>query len=196
VGLAALLVAPAVWSGITVTSVANGTIPQAGPSTVSAFGGGAGLGTGGRFGGGVAGGTTTDSRLVSYLEAHKGGVRYLVAVADSQTGAPLIIASDGSLNVISLGGFLGSDPILTPTSLAHLVEKGELRYVLLGGGGPGGRGGFAGGSGGSRGSATEYVSSVCTAVPSAASGTSDLYDCQGKGAALLAAAKGGGSGAK
>ncbi len=44
VGLAALLVAPAVWSGITVTSVANGTIPQAGPSTASAFGGGAGPG--------------------------------------------------------------------------------------------------------------------------------------------------------
>ncbi len=98
--------------------------------------------------------------------------------------------------MISLGGFLGSDPILTPTSLAHLVEKGELRYVLLGGGGPGGGGGFARGSGASGGSATEYVSSVCTAVPSGASGTSELYDCQGKGAALVAAAKGGGSGAK
>ena len=200
VGLAALLVAPAVWSGITVTSVANGTIPQAGPSTASAFGGAAGGGLGRGFGGGgaagAAGATTTDSRLVSYLEAHKGGVRYLVAVSDSQTGAPLIIASDGNLNVISLGGFLGSNPILTPASLARLVEKGELRYVLLGGGGPGGGGGFARGSGASGGSATEYVSSVCTAVPSGASGTSELYDCQGKGAALVAAAKGGGSGAK
>ncbi len=33
---------------------------------------------------------------------------------------------------MAMGGFHGLDPILTPSSLAHLVESGQLRFVMLG----------------------------------------------------------------
>ena len=45
--------------------------------------------------------------------------------------------------VMALGGFSGSDPILTTSQLAALLKSGEVRYFLLnssGNGGPGGSG--------------------------------------------------------
>lgn len=49
---------------------------------------------------------------------------------------PLIIATGDP--VLSLGGFTGSDPILTPAKLAALARQGVVRYFLLGRqGGPG-----------------------------------------------------------
>ena len=50
------------------------------------------------------------------------------------------------LSVMALGGFLGSDPANTPAHFAEQVALGEVRFVLVGGGGPGG--GFPGGGGG------------------------------------------------
>jgi hypothetical protein len=41
---------------------------------------------------------------------------------------------------MSLGGFSGSDPILSTATLAKLAKAGEVKYFMLGGGGPGGRG--------------------------------------------------------
>ena len=43
--------------------------------------------------------------------------------------------------VMALGGFSGSDPILTTSQLAALVKSGEVRYFLLNGSGNGGPGG-------------------------------------------------------
>ncbi|HXX79208.1 MAG TPA: hypothetical protein VEI53_11985, partial [Ktedonobacteraceae bacterium] len=40
-----------------------------------------------------------------------------------------------------LGGFSGSDPILTTSQLAALVKSGEVKYFLLNGTGSGGPGG-------------------------------------------------------
>jgi 4-amino-4-deoxy-L-arabinose transferase-like glycosyltransferase len=45
---------------------------------------------------------------------------------------------------MSLGGFTGSDPILTVDQFANLVESGEVRYVLASGGFGGGPGGQSG----------------------------------------------------
>jgi len=42
---------------------------------------------------------------------------------------------------MALGGFSGSDPILTTSQLAALVKSGEVRYFLLNGSGNGGPGG-------------------------------------------------------
>jgi hypothetical protein len=53
------------------------------------------------------------------------------------------------LSIMALGGFQGSDPATTPQRFAGQVLKGQVRYVLAGGGGFGGRfpgiGGFPGG---------------------------------------------------
>jgi hypothetical protein len=92
---------------------------------------------------------------------------------------------------MAMGGFLGSDPILTDTTLAGLVRRGEVRYFLLNGFG----GGFAGFGGRGAGSAdaTQWVESNCSRVPISAyetarsggfgggfgfGGGGSLYDCR------------------
>jgi hypothetical protein len=68
---------------------------------------------------------------------------------------------------MALGGFLGSDPILTVDELAAKIRAGEVRFFLLDGrGGPGGPGGPNGSA------LASWVRSTCTAVPSSALGAS------------------------
>lgn len=85
----------------------------------------------GNFGGGANNGTASaDTLLISYLEANQGIAKFLVAVPSSQgITDTLIIATNKP--VMSLGGFSGSDPILTTTQLASLVANGTVRFFLL-----------------------------------------------------------------
>jgi 4-amino-4-deoxy-L-arabinose transferase-like glycosyltransferase len=125
-----------------------------------------------------------NSDLIAYLEAHSTAGSYLFATTSSMTASPYIIATGKP--VMALGGFSGSDPILTVAQLQALVANGTVRYFLLGGGG----GGFGGGSSGSS-SATSWVTNSCSAVSSSewsgSGNTSNgqglglqLYDCAGK----------------
>ncbi len=98
-----------------------------------------------------------NEQLLAYLEAHRGSARYLLATLNSQTAAPYIIASGQP--VIALGGFSGSDQILSVSQLQALVSSGAIRYFLLDGGG----GGF-GGQGGGNGQLVSWVTSNCTQV--------------------------------
>ena len=140
---------------------------------------GAGAGTGGS-----ATNLQVNSDLIAYLEAHATAGSYLFATTSSMTASPYIIATGKP--VMALGGFSGSDPILTVAQLQALVANGTVRYFLLGGGG----GGFGGGPGGSS-SATSWVTNSCSAVSSSewsGSGSASngqglglqLYDCAGK----------------
>jgi 4-amino-4-deoxy-L-arabinose transferase-like glycosyltransferase len=85
--------------------------------------------------GGAGGGGAVSSTLITYLEQHRGSAKYIVATTNSSTAAPIIIAT--GMPVMSLGGFSGSDPILTTSGLAALAKAGEIRYFLTGGGGGG-----------------------------------------------------------
>jgi 4-amino-4-deoxy-L-arabinose transferase-like glycosyltransferase len=67
--------------------------------------------------------------LAEYLKAHRGGARFLVATADATSAAPLIL--DTGEPVMAIGGFSGSDPILTAKQLAAMVKAGEVRYFLV-----------------------------------------------------------------
>jgi 4-amino-4-deoxy-L-arabinose transferase-like glycosyltransferase len=67
--------------------------------------------------------------LTSYLRAHRGHTRFLLAATDAKTADPIAIAARQS--VITIGGFSGSDPAPTAGQLERLVNSGELRYVLL-----------------------------------------------------------------
>jgi 4-amino-4-deoxy-L-arabinose transferase-like glycosyltransferase len=162
----ALLVAPTVWSGYTTLHSTTFGIPAAGPQVAGQFGGFGGTTPPAGFGGpngiaddgsrgarvdgtrsgtpdggqpGSGGPDAVDSALVSYLEANQGSATYLAATMNSNSAASLILASGQP--VMSLGGFSGDDPILTVDQFASLVSSGQVRYVLLGGGGgPGGRG--------------------------------------------------------
>jgi 4-amino-4-deoxy-L-arabinose transferase-like glycosyltransferase len=126
--------------------------------------GGGARGVGRGFGGGSGDGV--DQTLVNYLKTHQGGAKYAVAVPDSNSAGPYIMAG---LDVLPIGGFSGQVPFPTLAQFKSLIASGQLRYVLSVGFG-GGRGG-PGGAGGS--DITSYVTSNCTAV----SGYSGLYDC-------------------
>ncbi|WP_328747660.1 glycosyltransferase family 39 protein [Streptomyces sp. NBC_00285] len=104
--------------------------------------GGSGTTSGGPGGGGMGGGGmggSVDSELVSYLEKHQDGAKWLLAVSNSQSAGQLILSTHKP--VISMGGFTGQDKAMTLAKLKELVKKGELHYIQLGGGGMGGMGG-------------------------------------------------------
>ncbi|MFI6404404.1 ArnT family glycosyltransferase [Streptomyces sp. NPDC050548] len=110
----------------------TGELPGGGTGTAP---GGTG-GTRGGFGGGGGMGGTTSSALVSYLEKHQDGAKWLLAVSNSQSAGQLILSTHKP--VISMWGFTGSDKAMTLAKLKELVKKGELHYIQLGGGGMGG----------------------------------------------------------
>jgi 4-amino-4-deoxy-L-arabinose transferase-like glycosyltransferase len=96
-------------------------------------------GASGQSFGGLGSNSATNTALIRYLEAHRGRAKYLVAVVSSNEADSIILATNQP--VMALGGFSGSDPILTTAQLAALVKNGTVRYFLLngsGGGGPGG----------------------------------------------------------
>jgi 4-amino-4-deoxy-L-arabinose transferase-like glycosyltransferase len=91
-----------------------------------------------RFGGAGGRGGSVSASVISYLEAHQGSAKYLVAANGSMATAPIIIQTGKA--VVTIGGFNGADPAPTVSQLQTMVSKGELKYVLLSGndGGPGG----------------------------------------------------------
>ncbi|MDQ0952327.1 4-amino-4-deoxy-L-arabinose transferase-like glycosyltransferase [Streptomyces phaeochromogenes] len=117
-----------------------------------------GTGGGGGMGGGPGG---ADSAMVTYLEKHRDGAKWLVAVSSSQSAAQLIVSTKQP--VISMWGWSGSDKAMTLTKLKELVKKSELHYIVLGGGMGGGGGGMGGGDSASS-EVTSWVQEHATAV--------------------------------
>jgi 4-amino-4-deoxy-L-arabinose transferase-like glycosyltransferase len=111
VAVGALLVAPAAWAAIQVWSAEEVVIPAAGPNIPAETE------------------EDPDPRALAYLEAHRDGSRYLVATLSSSEAAPLIIASGQP--AVAIGGYAGRDLILSPTRLADLVARHQLRFFLL-----------------------------------------------------------------
>ncbi|MFJ8533274.1 glycosyltransferase family 39 protein [Streptomyces sp. NPDC093591] len=110
-------------------TAADGQNGETGTAPGGTRGGG---GPGGR--GGMGG--NVDSGLISYLEKHQDGAKWLLAVSNSQSAGQLILSTHKP--VISMWGFTGSDKAMTLAKLKELVKKGELHYIQLGGGGMGG----------------------------------------------------------
>ena len=125
-------------------------VPEGRPSPGSGVGGLGGTeggrpsraGAGGELGGGAPGGltgggapggagTSVSTKLVHYLEAHRDGAEYLLAVEGSQTAAPYILATGDP--VIAMGGFTGSDPWPTLAAFEKLVAEGKVHYVMVSG---------------------------------------------------------------
>jgi 4-amino-4-deoxy-L-arabinose transferase-like glycosyltransferase len=73
-----------------------------------------------------------DEDLLAYLQANTQDTEYMVAVPSSHDGSPLVLATGRP--VLYMGGFGGADPVIDAAGLAELVENGDLRYVLFGGG--------------------------------------------------------------
>ncbi len=171
-GLLALMLTPTVWSVTPAVENIVSSLPTAGPSQQFA-------------GGGPGGNSSADTALISYLEAHQGSAKYLVAVASSNEADTIILTTNKA--VMALGGFSGSDPILTTAQLAALVKNGTVRFFLLNGNGSFGGGG---GPGGGQSALTTWVTQHCTTVSSSQwqssstssssgnlGGASQLYAC-------------------
>ena len=194
----ALLLAPGVWSSATAFASSGGALAQAGPQ------GRARGGLPARFQGAMRGDMTVAQRtILAYAQANSGGTRITLAVAGGASAVEAyLIHSDAT--VIGMGGFSGQDPAPAVATLAQWVQRGQLRFVLLGGQGLGGQGldgqglsdpGLSDGAsqGGVATQRTEWVQRHCSAVnPDSYGGstvarrnaakafdrTEILYDCQ------------------
>ncbi|GCF07194.1 glycosyltransferase family 39 protein [Dictyobacter arantiisoli] len=137
----------------------------------------------GRAGGLPDGGSTANVKLEQFIQTHQGSARYALAVTNASAAERIII--DTGAQLMTMGGFSGSDPILTQQKLTQLVKSGQVRYFLLssqgniseildqlpaaareeiesatGGRGFGGFGGFGGQS-----QLTSWVQNNCKIVP-------------------------------
>ncbi|MFF3493433.1 ArnT family glycosyltransferase [Streptomyces sp. NPDC002795] len=90
----------------------------------------------GRPGGAAGMGGNVSSDLISYLEKHQDGAKWLLAVSNSQSAAQIILSTKKP--VISMYGFTGSDKGMTVAKLKKLVASGQLHYIQVGESGMGG----------------------------------------------------------
>ncbi len=154
VGVGALLViAPLMW---TQSSLANGVTPQLPYAQATGLDSGR---SGLQPNGGFTFPAGDQKRLVTYLQAQRTTERWLVAVESAGQAESIIITSGEP--VMTLGGFIGSDQIITEAQLRAKIDERQIRYFLVSAGGFG-RGGF-GGAGATN--ASSFVSTECAEVP-------------------------------
>jgi 4-amino-4-deoxy-L-arabinose transferase-like glycosyltransferase len=150
---ALLVTAPLLW---TQSSLAAGVTPQLPYAQATGLDGGrAGLQPNGGFTFPVG----DQKRLVSYLRTQRTSERWLVAVQSAGQAESIIITSGEP--VMTIGGFIGTDQIITEAQLRTKIAAREIRFFLVGSGGFGR--GFGGpGSAG----ASSFVTQECSEVPS------------------------------
>jgi 4-amino-4-deoxy-L-arabinose transferase-like glycosyltransferase len=137
--IAAMLITPAIWSGLTaLNSSDNQSLPAAYSGQTS--------------GPANSGGLSVNQALLDYLQANTQGSKYLMAVPSSMQGSDYILATGRP--VLIMGGFMGQDNVVTAADLTKLAATGDLKYIYWGGG----RGM------GSNSEITAWVEANCTAV--------------------------------
>ncbi|GAA1022622.1 membrane protein [Acrocarpospora pleiomorpha] len=127
-GLAAALLAPAMWSGAgAVGGPGIAALPAAGPADDEM------LLLGSALGGGDGGKLTADQRkILNYAKSHASGAEITLAIeGGAQAAEPYIVATDET--VVGVGGFSGRDPVPSVDQLSTWVRAGKLRFVLTGG---------------------------------------------------------------
>jgi hypothetical protein len=140
--LGALAIAPGVYSASNWLAPVQSTFPAAGPRAAAGPGG---YGVNEEH-------VNVDRALLRYVEGHRAGTRWSVLADASNTASPMILLGG---KAGSLGGFSGTDPVLSGPGLGVLVEAREARYVILGG-----EFSTRGGNG-----ATQAVQRFCRVVP-------------------------------
>ncbi|HUW65903.1 MAG TPA: glycosyltransferase family 39 protein [Spirochaetia bacterium] len=139
-GLVALLAAPAVWAVTPMIYGSNTITPYAGPELAGNSGPWR-TQTESKSAPPFADNRGDTSQLIDFLLQNSRNEKYLVAVPSAMAAAPIILQTGKA--VMAVGGFSGSDNILTVQRLQQMVGDGELRYFMVGGepgSGPGGTG--------------------------------------------------------
>ncbi len=117
--LIGLLIAPTVWSFTPMFYKMNGSSPSAGLELS-------------RSNQKQDSAMTNNSKLIKFLEANKTNEKYLVAVPSAMTYASDLILKTGE-PVMTIGGFSGSDKIITVDQFKQLVHSGAVRYAIVNG---------------------------------------------------------------
>ena len=81
---------------------------------------------------GSSNGSDGSTKLITFLQKNKTISQKYLLVVNSSGSAEDIIISTGE-PVMSLGGFAGSDKIVTLAQFEQMAKKGEIRYVMTGG---------------------------------------------------------------
>jgi 4-amino-4-deoxy-L-arabinose transferase-like glycosyltransferase len=118
---ALLMVLPTGYASTTWLAPVEGTFPAAGPR--QAAGARNGYGVNDRDLG-------IDRALAAYVSSHRPGSRWALLTVASDTASPMMLLG---LQAGALGGYSGTDPALDGRGLARYVERGEARWILLGG---------------------------------------------------------------
>ncbi len=168
--LAVLAIAPTAYSATNWLAPVQSTFPAAGPRAAAGPGG---YGVGSKP-------LNIDRALLRYADSHRPGTRWALLGDAANTVSPMVLLGG---QAASLGGFSGTDPVLSGAGLARLVARREARYVVLGG-----EFSTRGGNG-----ATLAVQRACKVVTAGAwlprPLTTDgliLFDCAGREAAMAA----------
>ena len=121
--------------------------------------------------------------MLRYAKAHGGGT---VGVMSQSSAAAAIVQSGA--NIAGLGGFSGRESTISVAWLADEVTAGHLRWIVTDGTG-GGR--LPGDTRTGSQSAFSAAAKACKAVTVSSTGgqTSTMYDCAGRGAAILRAGR-------
>jgi len=124
----AVLATPIYYTIATITQTHVGSIPTAGPSSTALVGSN-------------NENAEAEGALVAYLLANSSDTTRIAAVNSANESAAIQISTGKP--VAALGGFNGSDPVLTLAQFKEYVASGKIKYYVassrgMGGGGPGG----------------------------------------------------------
>ncbi|ADN35833.1 glycosyl transferase family 39 [Methanolacinia petrolearia DSM 11571] len=144
--IAILFVAPFAWACTPMLSGSGSRLPTAGPDLLD----------GGKN---SAGSGESLSGLAQYLISHNNSETFLVAVPSSNSGGAELILETG-YPVMALGGYSGSDQILSVEELEEYVDEGRIKYFLVTDSSSG-RGSSSGNS-----EIYSWIRDYCTEVPS------------------------------
>jgi hypothetical protein len=158
----------------------RGFAPPTGSGGLPGGGGGGGFAGGG---GGFGGDSASLTAAIRYAQEHGGGA---IGVSSQSTAADAILSSNA--NVAGLGGFSGRESSVTARWIAMEVREGRLRWVIV----DDSQGfGLPGDTRTGSESAMSVIAKTCRRVTLTSSGTTTtMYDCLGRAAAILQAAKG------
>jgi 4-amino-4-deoxy-L-arabinose transferase-like glycosyltransferase len=157
--------------------------PQSGAGSTNSPGARGGFAGAAGGPGGFGGDSASLTAAVRYAEQHGGGA---IGVSSQSSAAAAILSSNA--NVAGLGGFSGRESTVSATWLAQEVAAGRLRWVIVDSSQAGGLPSDT--RTGSQ-SAMSIAASVCRRVTlSTNTATVKMYDCQGRAAAILEAARG------
>ncbi|NFM78932.1 glycosyltransferase family 39 protein [Clostridium botulinum] len=123
IALMGLLITPLVCSATTIFYPVSGTFPSAGLSLMT---------NKEKDGFNMGDPNSGNTKLIEFLKSHKTNEKYLLVTSSSNGYASDIIINTGE-SVMALGGFFGTDKVITLDEFKKLVNNGEIRYVMVGG---------------------------------------------------------------